>query len=71
VLYRENQILTHELENQKVTNFELMERLEALQEHSSALSQQVMNQNEVHHSDLKGQMIQISMKQKKYLDEQF
>jgi len=62
VLYRENQILTHELENQKVTNFELMEKLAALQEHSSALSQQVMNQNDVHHSELKGQMMQISMK---------
>ena len=48
-----------------------MEKLASLEQHSTSLNHQVMHQNETIHNDLKGQMLQLNIKQKKYLEEQF
>ena len=68
MLFRENQILSQELEKQKCLNLELIQKMKDIQEHSESLNKQVMNQNEMLHNDVKGELRKLDQKQRKYLD---
>lgn len=71
LLHRENSILAHELQEEKIRHYEIVEKLDWMEQQSKALNAQLANQSEANHCDIKGQMSKLNAEQRKLIETKF